>query len=126
MNARGSDPPPTAVSDLGQAFTNVFPVYLVWYCLLTVTVLGTIAFSYNLYFSIQNQAWVWAIIFTVAYSCVLIVTLLPQISYPLRAGTLLVLLVFLGLVSVFLNGYLVRILLWNLEISGRTAVSAPV
>lgn len=61
--------------------------------------LGTGAYAVNLVITIQNQAWLWVIIYSFVYAGIIFISLTRKLPYNVRAGTLLSLLYFLGIVS---------------------------
>jgi len=67
--------------------------------LLSAAALGTIAYGLNLYLSLQNQTWIWVIIYTISYVVILIIAFSPRMPYSVRSGAFLAILFILGLVS---------------------------
>jgi len=67
--------------------------------LIGAVLLGTGAYAVNLVLTIQQQAWVLTIIYTIAYIGIVIVSLNRKLHYNLRAGTMLLILYLLGVVS---------------------------
>jgi GAF domain-containing protein len=61
--------------------------------------LGTGAYAINLVITVQNQAWLWVIIYTLVYAGIIFISLTKRLPYNIRAGTLLSLLYFLGIIS---------------------------
>jgi GAF domain-containing protein len=72
--------------------------------LLAAAALGAVAYGINLYLTVQNQNWIWAIIYTISYFMILIIAISPRLPYNVRSGALLVILYLLGLVSAFQYG----------------------
>jgi GAF domain-containing protein len=90
--------------------------------LVGAAILGTGAYGYNLYLAVQNQTWVWIIIYTITYVGVITIALSPQLHYNFRAGTMLLLLYLLGLISAFQYGSAGDARIWFVGFSVLTGI----
>jgi GAF domain-containing protein len=67
--------------------------------LLVIAIILTGLFGTLLFEAIRNQAWSWAVIYTVGLGLILLITFSKQVPYAIRAGTVLLVFYALGLNS---------------------------
>ncbi len=76
------------------------------------SLLGTGAYAINMYLVLQINAWWWAIIYTLAFSGVIFITVRKKLAYEIKAGAMLLLLYILGIVSALQYGTAGDVRIW--------------
>ncbi len=83
---------------------QIFRERILQYILIGMSVLGSLAYLANLSASIQSKQWFLFIIYTLAYSGILMMTYFRKTSFNLRAGSLLFVLYALGFSGLLESG----------------------
>lgn len=67
--------------------------------LMGAAILGIFAYVINTYLALQQNLWIWVIIYTVAFGWICAIAFVRRIPYYFRAGSMLIILYALGIVS---------------------------
>ncbi len=89
---------------LREEILLIFRERILQYILIGMSALGSLAYAASLVTSIQRGMWTLLILYTLAYGAILGVTYFRQISFTLRAGSLLFVLYALGLSGLLESG----------------------